>query len=111
MVHAKMTKESQSRLWTEVVNTSGFLQDLMCTARNNTPALELWTGEKVAGWFTKLVPFERIGYIPKGGKLKSKLKAKGKPVMMLGYVKDHEKGTYRVYKASTKRVVLNRDVI
>ena len=31
--------------------------------------------------------------------------------MMLGYAKDHGKGTYRVYKASTKRVVLSRDVI
>ena len=77
MVHAGLTKEAQSRFWAEAVNTSGFLQDLMCTARNNTPALELWTGEKVIKWFTKLVQFGRIGYIPKGGKLKSKLKAKG----------------------------------
>ena len=41
MVHAKLIKESQSRFWAEAVNTSGFLQDLMCTSRNNTPAFEL----------------------------------------------------------------------
>ena len=31
--------------------------------------------------------------------------------MMLGYAKEHGKGTYRVYKPSTKRVILSRDVI
>ena len=31
--------------------------------------------------------------------------------MMLGYGAEHGKGTYRVYKFNTKRVVLSRDVI
>ena len=111
MAHAGLNKLNQSHLWAESVNTAGFLHNLMSTTKSLTPAMELWTNKKTTGWFTKLVQFGRLGYIPKQGKLKSKMKEKGELVMMLGYGAEHGKGTYRVYKFNTKRVVLSRDVI
>ena len=51
MTHANFTKEAQNFLWAEAVNTSAFLQDLMSTTRSTVPAMELWTGEKIVGWF------------------------------------------------------------
>jgi hypothetical protein len=49
--------------------------------------------------------------VRKDTKLRSKLKEKGTPVLMVGYAPNHGSGTYRVYKSDTKRIIETRDVI
>lgn len=110
MVHARLTKEMQAKLWAEAVNCSAFQENIILKSHRSKPALEAWTGKSVRPWFNKMVQFGRIGYIAKKNKIKSKMKEKGYIGIMVGYAANSGSGTYRLYKPDTKRVVQSRDV-
>jgi hypothetical protein len=110
MVHARLTKEMQSKLWAEAVNCSVFLENLILKANKDKPALEKWTGKSIRSHFNKLVQFGRVGYVAKKATLKAKMNEKGYPAIMVGYAANSSSGTYRLYNPSTKRVIHSRDV-
>ena len=110
MVHARLTKEMQSKLWAEAVNCSAFLENIIIKSHRSKPALEAWTGKSVRPWFNKMVQFGRIGYIAKKNKIKGKMTEKGYIGIMVGYAANSGSGTYRLYKPDTKRVIQSRDV-
>ena len=110
MVHARLTKEMQAKLWAEAVNCGCFLENLMVKKSGMPPALEAWSGEKTNRWFNRLVQFGRVGYVAKKSKVKAKMNERGYTAIMVGYAPNSGSGTYRMYNPKTKRVIHTRDV-
>jgi hypothetical protein len=110
MVHARLTKEMQAKLWAEAVNCSGFLENIIIKANRDKPAFEKWSDKSIRSYFNKLVQFGRVGYVAKKEKIKSKMSEKGFTAIMVGYAANSGSGTYRLYNPKTKRVIQSRDV-
>ena len=110
MVSAKLKKETQVKLWSEAVNCSSFMENIILKMYWNDPAMEYWTGNSVRTWFNLLVPFRRIGYVAKKDNIKGKMIQWGFPTIMVEYAVNPATETYRMYNPATKRVILTHDM-
>ena len=81
MVHAKLKKETQMKLWSEAFNCSGFLVNIILKVDQNEPAMEYWTGNSVRNWFNHMPQLGRIGYVSKKDKNNKKLIERGFPAI------------------------------
>ena len=54
--------------------------------------------------------FGRIGSVTKQGKFKKQTTDKPFKAIMMGYVKNHTRDTYKCYNPEIKRVIMTRDV-
>ena len=73
IVHAKLEKETQVKLYSESVNCSGFPEHVIFKVDKNETAMEACTGNSVKNWFYRLAQFRRIGYVAKKDKIKGKM--------------------------------------
>ena len=62
---------------------------------------------KMIGSFSE---FGLIAYVTKRDKIKKQMMEKTYKAFMFGYVDNHIRDTYKLYKPDTKRVIMRRDV-
>jgi hypothetical protein len=97
--------EFRNKVWAEAVSMSPFLGDLFPNARSSVPADELFWDKK-SEWYPYLIKFGRIGMVMSRIQ-KRKMEGPGIPVMiMVGYALNHKAGSYRMYNAATKKILI-----
>jgi len=110
MLDAKLTDESQGKLWAEAVYTMTRVHNGTVTAAHGKKSHdEVFYGTKPQ-LYNHMVEWGRLGYVKLQGGKRAKLTEKSTKCMCLGYAENHSGDTYRVYNLSTKRVMLTRDV-
>ena len=111
MVHAKLQKETQVKLWAEAVNSSGLLENLILKVYQKYPDMEAWNGNIMMNWFDRLVQFIIIWYVAKENNIKVKMTELWFPAIMVGCAENVSTGTYRMSNPDTKQVLLTCDLM
>jgi len=108
MLDARLTDAIQSKLWPEAMHAATNLNNITVTQQKKKSPFELFHGKQPKN-YNNLVEFGRIAYITyRTGR--NKLETKAEKCLILGQAQNHPSDTYRVYKHSTKKVIITRDV-
>lgn len=110
MASAGLPLELKEKLWAECFNTATMLSNMTVGDDNKCAYQRFFGDDKEPKWFRHLKPFGLIGYAANRVDIVSKLEDRSSKVMFLGYSDDHEGSCYRLYKFSSERVIMSRDV-
>ena len=109
MYDANFPEAEQELFWAEAVHTCTQIDNILTNNEGKSPA-ELFCGQKPT-LARYLRVFGEACVFANRDKIKSKLQDQGEVGMFLGYSLLHDDSTYRIYKPSTKHVVLSQDLI
>jgi len=100
-------KHLPNEYWAEAANCAVYILNRCPTkaVMNKVPE-EAWSGRKQRGTHMRVFGWLAYAHIPE--KLRKKLDSKGEKCIFLGYCEE-SKG-YRLYKPSTKKFMISRDV-
>ena len=88
MVRAKLKKETQVKLWSEVVNCRSFMENQILKVDQNESSMEAWTGDIVRNCFNLLVQLGGIGYVAKKDNIKGKITERAFTAIMVVYTEN-----------------------
>ena len=108
MLDARLTDDSQGKYWPEAVNTATTLNNITVTNNQSMSPYEGLHGIK-SRIFDNLKEWGRVVYMTKRDK-PPKLETKSEKGVLMGYPENRPSDTYRIYKESTNRIVMSRDV-
>jgi hypothetical protein len=109
MFAAKMSVETQQKLWAEAVSASSNIGNMGVTSKNDKSCDELFTNEKPKN-VGSLIQFGRIGYMTLRTKIKKKMVDKTIKCINLGPAEKYSADCYRLYNPATESIVHSRDV-
>ena len=100
---------AQKMLWTEAFRTYEPVQNSMETTGSMKSQFEIFYGEKpnIIVSFSDIV---RIIYVTRREKVRKQMTDKTYKAIMVGYVDNHTRDTYKLYNHDTKRFIMTRDV-
>ena len=106
LLNAKLNDTSQKILWAESVHTCERVINSMATTGSTKSPSENFYGEKpnIVGSSSG---FGYITYVTKRGNIKKQMTDKIYNYIMVGYVGNQTRDTYKLYNPETKRFIMN----
>ena len=100
----------RKKLWAEGANTCANLYNILVNVKEEKPSFQKIIGSKEDPRYIKhLISFRGLETILNQNKIKVKMTNRGKKAIMIGYVRQNNNDTYRMYNLETGRVILTRD--
>ena len=110
MAHTGLYEKIKTGLWPECATTVTKLENIIVNQHEEKCAHKKFY-EKIPDYEKHLRTLGEMGFVWSITTLKFKLDDRVMTCMFLGYVKNHNGGTYRMLDLHTKNIILSREII
>ena len=103
--------KKNKKILTQAIKTACFLTE-ECPTKDNLCANNLFYGKnrKPKVKAKHFIEWERMGFVVNKRTRTTKMKARGTPMIMVGYAFNHPSGIYEMYNPTTDTIVLSNSV-
>ena len=111
MLTAGFSKQDKIKLWCEMISTATIMDNIMVRKERTKPPYTLFYNDepKYKKYLRSIGEMAMIA-ISDGKKMRSKLDARGRTGIFVGYADDHAGNVYRLINIQTKKIILSRDI-
>ena len=111
MITAGFSQQEKGKFWCEVISTATKLDNIMVRKERIKPPFTLfYNNEPKCMKFLRSFGEMAVIAISDGKKMRTKLDARGRTGIFVGYADDHAGNVYRFINIQMKQIILSRDI-